>query len=591
MLIDDARNLIIDKFCTFIAIRLGEAVGLTGGVVVGQVGQLLAHTEIGNHSIRLLGYALKVVGSAGRDAAKEKFFGSATTEERAHLVEHSLSGGDLAFLGEIPGSTERLAARHYSNLDERIGILKVPAERSVTRLMDGDRAALIFGDNLGAFFETADDAIHGIHEILALHMGFLATRSDKRSLVAHIGDVGTREAGSLSCEKFEVNTLVHLDFAQVNLENFHTIVQLGELDINLAVETPGAQERLVEDVNAVGGSEDNHATIGAETIHFGEELVERVFALIVRAHIRILAAGTSHSVDFVDKHDARSLLLGLTEEVADARSTHTHKHFDKVGAGEREERHICFAGDSLCEEGFTGSRRSHKEGTFRDSRTEFGVCLRILEELHNLLHLGFSLRKSGNIVESNAIGAVFVEKLRFRLGNAEHTASTTATASAHAVHEENPKDDEEQNRTEAPNPGRNVAACIVFYIADFHTRCFPFFSFLIERIHAWHMGGDRSLRAFFVLLFSENFLCECVGKLGNCLVFIREDGDACNSAFLGIGLKFRPCYLLLDFVTCGHISHEQNTEDKRINPKDVHSFENIERGVIFFLDIAHKNRV
>ena len=105
------------------------------------------------------------------------------------------------------------------------------------------------------------------------------------------------------------------------------------------------------------------------------------------------------------------------------------------------------------------------------------------------------------------------------------------------------------------------------------------------------MGGDRSLRAFFVLLFSENFLCESVGKLGNRLIFVGEDGDACNPAFLGIGLKFRPCYLLLDFVTCGHISHEQNTEDKRINPKDVHSFENIERGVIFFLDIAHKNRV
>ena len=63
-------------------------------------------------------------------------------------------------------------------------------------------------------------------------------------------------------------------------------------------------------------------------------------------------------VDFVDKDDARSVLLGLLEHVTDAARTDTNKHFDKVGTGNGEERHLGLSGDCFGQQGFTSSWRS-----------------------------------------------------------------------------------------------------------------------------------------------------------------------------------------------------------------------------------------
>ena len=48
-----------------------------------------------------------------------------------------------------------------------------------------------------------------------------------------------------------------------------------------AVEAAGAQQRLVEDLRAVGGAEHDHAGAGVEAVHLGQDLVERLLALVV----------------------------------------------------------------------------------------------------------------------------------------------------------------------------------------------------------------------------------------------------------------------------------------------------------------------
>ena len=201
----------------------------------------------------------------------------------------------------------------------------------MTGLVDGDGTALLLGDDLGTFFQSADDAVDGIHEVLTLHGLFLATGCDEGGLVADVGDVGTREARRLACQEVQVNRAVGLDIAQVNLEDFLAVGELGKLDVNLAVETACPEQRLVEDVGTVGGGEDDHAAVGAKAVHLGEQLVERALALVVTAHVGLVATGTTHGVNLVDKDDAGGLLLGLAEEVSHARGTDADEHLDEIG--------------------------------------------------------------------------------------------------------------------------------------------------------------------------------------------------------------------------------------------------------------------
>ena len=67
----------------------------------------------------------------------------------------------------------------------------------------------------------------------------------------------------------------------MHLENLLAVVELGKVNVDLAVETSCSQQCLVKDVDAVGGGEDDDTAIGPKAVHLGEQLVERALALIV----------------------------------------------------------------------------------------------------------------------------------------------------------------------------------------------------------------------------------------------------------------------------------------------------------------------
>ena len=52
--------------------------------------------------------------------------------------------------------------------------------------------------------------------------------------------------------------------------------QTARVDLHAAVEASGSEERVVEDVPAVRGSDDDDAGVPLETVHFSEDLVQRL---------------------------------------------------------------------------------------------------------------------------------------------------------------------------------------------------------------------------------------------------------------------------------------------------------------------------
>src|SRR5919106_1466904 len=66
---------------------------------------------------------------------------------------------------------------------------------------------------------------------------------------------------------------------------------------------------------------------------------------------RFVAAMRANRVDLVDENDARRVLLALLEQVAHARGADADEHLDEIGAADRKERDVGFAGDGARQQG------------------------------------------------------------------------------------------------------------------------------------------------------------------------------------------------------------------------------------------------
>jgi hypothetical protein len=147
---------------------------------------------------------------------------------------------------------------------------------------------------------------------------------------------------------------------------------------------PGAQQRRVEHVRAVGGGDDDDALVALEAVHLDQQLVQRLLALVIAA-AQAGAAMAADRVDLVDEDDAGRVLLGLLEHVAHARGADADEHLDEVRAGDGEERHLGLAGDGAGQQGLAGAGRADHQHALRDLAAERWNFLRVLQELDDLL--------------------------------------------------------------------------------------------------------------------------------------------------------------------------------------------------------------
>ena len=134
------------------------------------------------------------------------------------------------------------------------------------------------------------------------------------------------------CHESHVEIRADFDSPQVHVEDLFPFLEFGQFHMDLTVKTSGTHQRFVQNIGAVGRRQDDHARIGAETVHFSQQLVQGVFPLIVGRESTVFGPCASDGIDLVNKDNARGLLLCLAEQVTDAGCTHTHKHFYEIGA-------------------------------------------------------------------------------------------------------------------------------------------------------------------------------------------------------------------------------------------------------------------
>ena len=245
----------------------------------------------------------------------------------------------------------------------------------------------------------------------------------------------------------EINIAGKLDLLGVNLENGFASFEVWQLNGHAPVEAAGTQQCRVKRLRAVRRREDDDAVVALEAVHFGEELVQCLLALVV-AH-EVAAALLADGVDFVDEDDARRFFFGLLEEVTDFRCAHADEHLNELGACNREERHVGLARDGFREHRLAGARRSDEQHAFRHLRTDGRIFLRVVQVVDDFRKIFFCLVFACDVLEMNAFGRRHVDP-RLLAAHAEHHRAAAAARFLHELAAEILADGKEDDDRQHP---------------------------------------------------------------------------------------------------------------------------------------------
>ena len=221
---------------------------------------------------------------------------------------------------------------------------------------------------------------------------------------------------------------------------------------------PGPQQGRVEDLGPVGRAEHDDRLRRLEAVHLGQDLVERLLALVVGAgDAGRPLAGAADRVELVDEDDRRRGLLGLGEQVADARGADADDRLDELRRRDREERRVRLAGDRAREQRLAGAGRPVEQHAVRDPRAEAHVPVGRLQEVDDLGQLGLRLVDPGDVVERDP-DRRRIDPARLRAPEVPEPAEAAAGPGG-AAREEHEQADEQQRRPEPEQDLRRAATC------------------------------------------------------------------------------------------------------------------------------------
>ena len=108
----------------------------------------------------------------------------------------------------------------------------------------------------------------------------IRTGCKQSSLIKHICQISTGETRGTYGNCVQINIRDKRLALGMDFQDRFTPGKIRGLHGYLAVETPRAHKRRIQDIRPVGGSDNDQVCIVLETVHFHQKLVEGLFTLI-----------------------------------------------------------------------------------------------------------------------------------------------------------------------------------------------------------------------------------------------------------------------------------------------------------------------
>ena len=345
----------------------------------------IAHAVPRNHGAGELGCLLNVVGRAGRDFVENDFLCGTSAGEGGNFVFNFLFGHQIfVVLLHLHGVAEGTgSARNNGNFLYRRGVRLHRSDQGMADFMIGNNLLFVIGQHGVFLLITGDNNFDAFLQIRFRDNRTIVAHSAERRFVDDVCQLCTGCTGCHAGDGVIVDIVSGFDFLGVYLENRFSSGEIRQFYRNAAVKTARPRERRIQRFRTVCCCQNDDAVVSLKAVHFGEQLVERLFAFVIAADLSV--ALFADGVNLVDKDNARRFFLCLLEQVADFGGTHADKHLDKFRTGHREERHAGFACDSLCQHGFAGSRRADKQNALWHRGADGGIFVRIVQIIYDFL--------------------------------------------------------------------------------------------------------------------------------------------------------------------------------------------------------------
>ena len=334
-------------------------------------------------------------------------------------------------------------ARDDGDLLHGGGVRLQCGDERVADLVVGDRPLFLVGEDGIFLLITRDDDLDALLKVGLRGKAPAVAHGAQRGLVDDVCKLCARGAGGHARDLAEVHVLGDLDLAGVHLEDLLAALEVGQLHGHAPVKAAGPRERGVERFGAVRGGEDDDAVVALEAVHLGQQLVERLLALIIAAELPV--ALFADGVDLVDEHDAGGFLLGLPEQVAHLARAHADEHLHEFRAGDGEKRHVCLARNGLGQHRLAGSRRADEQDALGHGRADLLILRRVVQIVDDLGQVLLGLVFTGDVGKLDALGGLDID-LCVRAAEPEHHGVRPAGLVRHALEHELAEGDKKHDR-------------------------------------------------------------------------------------------------------------------------------------------------
>jgi hypothetical protein len=152
--------------------------------------------------------------------------------------------------------------------------------------------------------------------------------------------------------------------ARVHVDDFPAGTGVRQVDFD-GPEPARPQQGVVDEVDAVGGTNDQYWYLGPEPVQFGEQLGDDGVAGPVAAVVAACARSRDR-VELVEHHDGRGVAPGLREQLADLAFALADVHVGYLRPADHQNGGVEPGGDRLREQRLPGPGRAVEDESSRD---------------------------------------------------------------------------------------------------------------------------------------------------------------------------------------------------------------------------------
>ena len=310
----------------------------------------------------------------------------------------------------------------------------------VPRLVHGDLPALRLLHLLDRVLDAGVLLQECPFDVVLRYRAAVIEQRDAHRVLGDRGhDLGRRRRAVVHHDRIDVDRVIVVHRAQVAVDDLAPPGAVGQIHLDELVEAPGAFQRRVDHVGAVGGAHEQHVPValGRLLAHDLEQLALHLLleglavdavhlvqqagqgtgaaahesahaAAAAAAFAHHAAAALGHRVDLVDIGDRRAVALGKLARLADEpdhlHHVHAPEHGTEPGALDGDERDPGLAGHRLGQHRLAGAGRAVQEQAVDVASAHLHELLPVGQQPEPLPHQPLQPRLPPVVVEGDDLG-------------------------------------------------------------------------------------------------------------------------------------------------------------------------------------------